>query len=219
LVARNDILLQFYLDPEKIALTQDPNWDPSPITGLHRDAFRPRTDKLHIVDLEWDYTLHMPTRFRLHETDLFVCTRRAHPRIEAIDGPGPSWLPAGHDPCPRKWCPVIALAVTGLWALRAAAEWDEQSMMMGDTGDLVFRVHGADVEVQSWQLYAPNLPGHSSRSPRQATVGYADLVDAWEVFSEEVRTQFLAALPELAEHEEYGPWFREGLDYLRRQPI
>jgi hypothetical protein len=218
LAAQEDILLQFYLDSERFALTHDPSWDPYPLRGQY-GASRPRTEKLHTAALEWDDTLWMPTRFRLHETELFVCPGRAHPRIEALDGPGPSLLPEGHDPCPRAWVPVITLAVIGWKALRAAAEQGESRMMLAEAGYLVFRVHGGEVEVQSWKSHPPINPEQSSRRPRQATVRFADLMTAWEVFSEEVRTQFLEVLPELAENEEFGTWFREGLPYLRRQPI
>ena len=114
---------------------------------------------------------------------------------------------------------MITLAVIGWKALRAAAEWDEQSMMLAEAGYLVFRVHGSAIEVQSWKSHPPIRPDQSTRRPRQATVNFAHLVEAWEAFSEEVRTQFLEVLPELAENEEYGPWFREGLPYLKRQPI
>jgi hypothetical protein len=115
---------------------------------------------------------------------------------------------------------VIALAVNPLWwALPAAAESGEQAMILGDNGDLVFRVEGENVEVQSWDGGVPIEPNQSGRKPLKATVAFADLVEVWEAFSDEVRTQFLAVLPELADNEEYGPWFREGLDYLRRQPL
>jgi hypothetical protein len=220
LVFRNDILLQFYLDPERVARTHDPNWEPFATVRFRRDVSRLRKDKLRIVDLEFDNTLWMPTRLRLQETDLLVCTQRAHLRIEAFNGPGPSMLPHGHPPCPWRWCPVIAFAVNALWwALPAAAESGEQSMILGDNGDLVFRVEGPNAEVQSWDGGVPIEPNQSGRKPLKATVALADLVEAWEAFSEEVRTQFLDVLPELVDNEEYGPWIREGLDYLRLHPL
>ncbi|MFL5759123.1 MAG: hypothetical protein ACJ789_05255 [Thermomicrobiales bacterium] len=213
------IFLQFYLDPDTIALTHAENWEPSLVVRHGGSPPRSRLVKLALTDLEFDHTFWMPTRLRLGATELFVCSQRAHPRMEAFNGPGPSLLPEGHAACPWRWCPVIALAVNALeWALPQAVDWGEQSMMMGDNGDLVFRVDGTDVAVEYWDVYAPNLAGPASRPARHATVGYADLLEAWEAFAEDVRTQFLAVLPELADNEEYGPWFREGLAYLRRQP-
>jgi hypothetical protein len=215
----DNIFFQFHLDLGQIGLTHDPTWNPYP-GPLHRwDVSRSRAEKLRTLDPEWDDTLWMWTRFLIHETDLFVCPGRAHPRIEQLDDPASSWLPASHDPCPYAWVPVITFAADGFWALRAAAEWGEQSRMLGEQGDLVFRVNRAEVEVQFWYGGAPINPEKTTRRPRQATVKFAQLVEAWESFSEEVRTQLLQVLPELRDHENYGPWFRDGLAYLSSQPL
>jgi hypothetical protein len=208
LVAQNDIVLQFYLDPNQIALTRDANWLPvfshEPTPG----RIYSRTKKLRSVEFELEETLWMPMRLRLNMIDFLRCAGRAHPRIEAINGPGPELLPDDHVPCPFLIVPVLHMARWGLWTLRRAALKGEEMLLMADQGDLVFRVQGAElVEVQ---LRA---------EPIRSVVPPADLMTAWELFSEEVRTQFLAELPELVDHAEYGPWFREGLDYLRRQPI
>jgi hypothetical protein len=150
----------------------------------------------------------MPMRLRLNKIDFLHCSSRAHPRIEAIDGPGPEWIPNEQEPCPWQTIPVVVMARWGLWTLRRAAKKGKEMLLMGDQGDLDFRVQ--DSELVRVQLRA---------TPISTFVRLADLMTEWESFSEEVRTQFLAVLPELAEHEEYGPWFREGLEYLRRQPL
>jgi hypothetical protein len=84
---------------------------------------------------------------------------------------------------------------------------------------LIFRVRGIVVEVQYREWYEAEYPENYSLEPIRAVVPFPELIAAWEQFSEEVRTQFLEVLPELAENEEYGPWFREGPPYFERQPI
>jgi hypothetical protein len=209
------ILIQFYLGPERIALTYDPTWNSSPVVGKRWGADRSRAEKLRNLNLFWDASLWMPMRLRLNGTDLLDCGGGAHRRIEVIDGPGPKRFPEGHDQCPRAWLPVIVAARGGWFALRNAALWGEEGLMLADQGALHFRVHDPEVEVHYRLWY--ESPENYSTEAIGAIVSFADLVAAWEVFSQEVRTQFLAVLPELAEHEEYGPWFREGLEYLRRQ--
>lgn len=87
---------------------------------------------------------------------------------------------------------------------------------MADQGAIVFRVQGQLVEVSFRAWY--ESPENYSLDAIQAVVDYDELFTKWELFSEQVRTQFLEVLPELAENVQYGDWFRGGLDYLRRQP-
>lgn len=216
LVAQNGILLQFYLDPEKIAQTYDPSWNPSAATGKRWGVSRSRREKLLNLYLWFDDSLWMPMRLRLDGTDLFHCGGGPHRRIEAVHGPGAPRFEQGHDLCPWDRLPVIVAAKVGWFALRNALHEGESGFMMADQGAIVFRVQGQLVEVSFRAWY--ESPENYSLDAIQAVVEYDELFTKWELFSEQVRTQFLEVLPELAENVQYGDWFRGGLDYLRRQP-
>lgn len=61
---------------------------------------------------------------------------------------------------------------------------------------LLLRMDGEDVEVQLVGA------GRSSRAP------YSDLLQAWQVFTEKVRTFLVEEFPELRDNPDVGAWFR-----------
>jgi hypothetical protein len=211
-----EILIQFCMDPEIIEDTYYPSWNPSPVRRHLYGDFRLRTEKLHTIDLEWDYSLWMPTRLCLNGIDLFHCSGRAHKRLLEMDGPGPEWFPDDHEPCPSQLIPVVTMPFSVMWGLTRAAKWGEQQTMIANQGDFLFRDRGFQVEVQWWAGGTPVDRKRTSRTPISTVVPYAHLVIAVENFSEDVRRKFLEQFPELAENEEYGQWFREGVEHLRK---
>ncbi|MFL5759593.1 MAG: hypothetical protein ACJ789_07640 [Thermomicrobiales bacterium] len=151
----------------------------------------------------------MPVRLRLADVDLFQCQGHTHRRDPKIHGPGPDLLPEDHQRCPWQTVNVLELARRGPIALFHAARTGEGRVRVPYEGELSFRMMGDNVEVEFLVGVGP--------TKRSAVVLYEDLLQNWLAFSEDVRKQFLEALPDLADHEEFGPWFREGLPYLRRQ--
>jgi hypothetical protein len=141
----------------------------------------------------------------LDGSEYFRCDSRSHPRIVEVDGQGPPF-PDGHPPCPWRWTPVVGLATWGLLALKRTAKYGHGHYMVPYLGVLTFRTQNGWVEVD-WH---EDLIGRRTTS----IVLFPDLLEAWAAFSESVRNEFLARIPELAMHQDYGNWFAGGLDFL-----
>lgn len=143
------------------------------------------------MDLEWDDSLWMVARLRLNGSDLFLS------RVDSISKLG-------------ELVNVLKMARDCMTAPQQTARSNESAFRVPDQGGLTFRKHGEDVHVE--YVHAIGY------EPRSAIVPFIDLYLAWEVCSEDVRTQFLDAIPELVGHRDYGGWLRDGLAHFGRRP-
>jgi hypothetical protein len=92
---------------------------------------------------------------------------------------------------------LLGFAMFARSALKRAQVEGRANYMEADAGwSLGFEVDGNDVIVES------------SVSGLVARVGYASLVQAFDVFAEKVRVTLAEACPELREHPYWGDWFQ-----------
>jgi hypothetical protein len=201
----NQILIAFHFDPETVERAVAP--EKRTKAGPKRQA-ESRSERIRKLNLIWGDELWMPVRLRLAGADLFLCGGHTHRRNPELQGPGPDPIPEGHKPCPWETVNVLELARRGPIALIKADRVGEGGVMVPYQGELTFRKVGDTIEVEFLVGVGPTR--------RSAAVLFEDLLQNWLAFSEEVRTQFLGEVPELAEHKEFGRWFRDGLDYLRQ---